>query len=153
VQFSFAQSVDPVVPREITITRVAITTEKDALEKKTEFGNKFIIPYGLYKMEGYISANLARKTTGFSDVDLELLWEAIKNMFEHDRSAARGKMCVRELIVFKHASELGNAPAHELFDLVKVKRIDEDKPARSYSDYEVEILKSQLPDNVEMIRM
>jgi CRISPR-associated protein Csd2 len=74
-------------------------------------------------------------------------------MFEHDRSAARGKMCVRELIVFKHASELGNAPAHELFDLVKVKRIDEDKPARSYSDYEVEILKSQLPDNVEMIRM
>ncbi len=119
VQLSFAQSVEPVVPQEVTITRVAITTEADAERKGTEMGRKYIVPYGLYRCEGYISANLARKTTGFSEEDLALLWEAILNMFEHDHSAARGKMAVRELIVFKHDTELGCAPAYKLFTLLK----------------------------------
>ena len=105
VQLGFARSVEPVMPQEVTITRVAITTEADAEKKGTEMGRKYIIPYGLYRCEGYVSANLARKTTGFSEEDLELLWQAILNMFEHDRSAARGKMAVRELIIFKHDSE------------------------------------------------
>ena len=106
VQLGFARSIDPIVSQEVTITRVAITTEKDAGNKSTEMGRKNIVPYGLYRVEGYISANLARKVTGFSEEDLELLWEAIINMFEHDHSAARGKMAVRELIVFKHSKEL-----------------------------------------------
>lgn len=109
VQLGFARSVEPVIPQEVTITRVAITTEADAEKKGTEMGRKYILPYGLYRCEGYISANLARKTTGFSQEDLELLWQAILNMFELDHSAARGNMAVRELIVFKHDSELGNA--------------------------------------------
>ena len=114
VQLSFARSVDPIVPQEVTITRVAITTEADAEKKGTEMGRKHIVPYALYRAEGYVSANLARKTTGFSEDDLKLLWTAILNMFENDHSAARGKMAVRELIVFKHDSELGNAPAYKL---------------------------------------
>lgn len=122
VQIGFARSVEPIVPQEVTITRVAITTEADAEKKGTEMGRKHIVPYGLYRAEGYVSANLARKVTGFSEGDLSLLWEAIINMFEHDHSAARGKMAVRELIVFKHESELGNAPAYKLFDAVKVRR-------------------------------
>ena len=104
VQLSFARSVDPIVPQEVTITRVAITTEADAEKKGTEMGRKHIVPYALYRAEGYVSANLARKTTGFSEDDLKLLWTAILNMFENDHSAARGKMAVRELIVFKHDS-------------------------------------------------
>src|SRR5699024_9540591 len=132
VQLGFSRSVEPIVPQEVTITRVAITTEADAEKKDTEMGRKYIVPYGLYRCEGYISANLARKTTGFSEDDLALLWEAILNMFEHDRSAARGKMAVRELIVFQHDSELGCAPAWKLFDLVKVTRTNPDTlaPAR-----------------------
>ncbi len=124
VQLGFARSVDPIMPQEVTITRVAITTEADAEKKGTEMGRKYIVPYGLYRVEGYISANLARKTTGFSEDDLNLLWTAILNMFENDHSAARGKMAVRELIVFKHDSELGCAPAHKLFDLVKAAHKD-----------------------------
>ena len=116
VQLGFARSVEPVMPQEVTITRVAITTEADAEKKGTEMGRKYIIPYGLYRCEGYVSANLARKTTGFSEEDLELLWQAILNMFEHDHSAARGKMAVRELIVFQHDCELGCAPAWKLFE-------------------------------------
>ena len=104
VQLGFARSVEPVMPQEVTITRVAITTEADAEKKGTEMGRKYIIPYGLYRCEGYVSANLARKTTGFSEEDLELLWQAILNMFEQDRSAARGKMAVRELIKIGRAS-------------------------------------------------
>lgn len=130
VQLSFARSVDPIVPQEVTITRVAITTEADAEKKGTEMGRKHIVPYALYRAEGYVSANLARKTTGFSEDDLKLLWTAILNMFENDHSAARGKMAVRELIVFKHDSELGNAPAYKLFDSVTVQRKpDVDAPA------------------------
>ena len=148
VQLGFARSVDPIVPQEVTITRVAITTEADAEKKGTEMGRKYIVPYGLYRAEGYVSANLARKTTGFSDEDLELLWTAILNMFELDHSAARGKMAVRELIVFKHDSELGSAPAYKLFDLVKAQRKPEVTVARSYSDYQVTVDESSLPAGV-----
>jgi len=153
VQLSFARSVDPIVPQEVTITRVAITTEEDAARKGTEMGRKYIVPYGLYRCEGYISANLARKVTGFSEEDLKLLWEAIINMFEHDHSAARGKMAVRELIVFRHDSELGNAPAHMLFDAVRVKLKDPSKPARSYNDYEVTVDEAAIPAGVTCARM
>ena len=136
VQLGFARSVEP--------------------EKKgTEMGRKYIIPYGLYRCEGYVSANLARKTTGFSEEDLELLWEAILNMFEHDRSAARGKMAVRELIVFKHDCELGCAPAWKLFESVRVERTDKDDPApaRRYQDYRVTVDESALPAGVTCRRV
>lgn len=158
VQLGFARSVEPVVPQEVTITRVAITTEADAEKKGTEMGRKHIIPYGLYRAEGYVSANLARKVTGFSEEDLTLLWEAIINMFEHDHSASRGKMAVRELIVFKHDSELGNAPSYKLFDTVTVTRKqngtqDEHIPARCYADYEVHIDEAAIPEHVTCMRM
>ena len=158
VQLGFARSVAPVVPQEVTITRVAITTEADAEKKGTEMGRKHIIPYGLYRAEGYVSANLARKVTGFSEEDLTLLWEAIINMFEHDHSASRGKMAVRELIVFKHDSELGNAPSYKLFDTVTVTRKqngtqDEHIPARCYADYEVHIDEAAIPEHVTCMRM
>ena len=153
VQIGFARSIDPVVSQEVTITRVAITTEKDAEEKKTEMGRKSIVPYGLYRAEGYISANLARKVTGFSEEDLELLWDAIINMFENDHSAARGKMAVRELIVFKHSKELGDCPAYKLFDAVEVARKDDIMYPRNYRDYEVTIHKEQIPASVEVKRM
>lgn len=155
VQLSFAHSVEPVVPQEVTITRIAITTEADAERKGTEMGRKYIVPYGLYRCEGYISANLARKTTGFSDEDLTLLWEAILNMFEHDHSAARGKMAVRALIVFKHDSELGCAPAHKLFERVSVRRKNEGDPApaRSWQDYSVTVDEDNLPAGVTCTRM
>jgi len=152
VQLGFAQSVDPIVPQEVTITRVAITTEADAQNKGTEMGRKYIVPYGLYRAEGFVSANLARKVTGFSEDDLELLWQAIINMFENDRSAAHGKMAVRELIVFKHDSELGNAPAYKLFDAVKVNRIDLSAPARRFSDYQVAIDETMIPEGVTCTR-
>ena len=139
VQLGFARSVDPVLPQEITITRVAITTEEDASRKNTEMGRKYIVPYALYRVEGYVSANLAKKTTGFSDEDLELLWNAIMNMFELDHSAARGKMATRELIIFKHDSEFGNAPAHKLFDLVKIEKKEGVETPRSYNDYVITV--------------
>lgn len=152
VQLSFARSVDTIIPQEVTITRVAITTEADAEKKGTEMGRKYIVPYALYRAEGYVSANLARKTTGFSEDDLQLLWEAILNMFENDHSAARSKMAVRELIVFKHSSELGNAPAYKLFDAVTVQRKDPTTPARSYRDYAVTV-SDALPEGVTCERM
>ena len=153
VQIGFARSVDPVISQEVTITRVAITTEKDAENKSTEMGRKSIVPYGLYRAEGYVSANLARKVTGFSEEDLELLWEAIINMFENDHSAARGKMAVRELIVFKHSKELGDCPAYKLFDAVEVKRNEGVEYPRKYQDYTVEIHEEKIPDSVEVKRM
>ncbi len=148
VQMSFARSVDPIVPQEVTITRVAITTEADAERKGTEMGRKYIVPYALYRAEGYVSANLARKTTGFSEEDLALLWEAILNMFETDHSAARGKMAVRKLIIFKHDTELGCAPAYKLFDTVQVSRKNPDAPARAYGDYAVTVDAAALPAGV-----
>ena len=152
VQIGFARSIDPIVSQEVTITRVAITTEEDAAKKSTEMGRKNIVPYALYRVEGYISANLARKVTGFSEDDLELLWEAIINMFEHDHSAARGKMAVRELIVFKHSKELGDCPAYKLFDAIEVSKKDGVIYPRKYQDYEVKIHEEQIPDTVEMTR-
>ena len=151
VQLGFARSVDPIVPQEVTITRVAITTEADAEKKGTEMGRKHIVPYGLYRAEGFVSANLARKTTGFSDEDLQLLWQAILNMFENDHSAARGKMAVRELIIFKHDSELGNAPSYKLFDAVTVARKDGIAVPRSYQDYTVTVADT-LPEGVHCER-
>lgn len=153
VQIGFARSIDPIVSQEVTITRVAITTEKDAEDKKTEMGRKSIVPYGLYRAEGYVSANLARKVTGFTEEDLDLLWEAIINMFEHDHSAARGKMAVRELIVFKHSKELGDCPAYKLFDAVEVSRKADGVYPRNYCDYDVQIHGEQIPDSVEVKRM
>ena len=155
VQLGFARSVEPIMPQEITITRAAITTELDAEKKGTEMGRKFIVPYGLYRAEGYVSAMLAQKVTGFSEKDLSLLWEAIISMFDHDRSAARGKMAVRELIVFKHDSEIGNAPSYKLFDSVTVKRAPgrEEGPARAYSDYTVDIREDEIPQGVTCTRM
>lgn len=153
VQLGFARSVDPIVPQEVTITRVAITTEADAEKKGTEMGRKYIVPYGLYRAEGFVSANLARKTTGFSEDDLNLLWQAILNMFELDHAAARGKMAVRELIVFRHDSELGNAPAWKLFELVKAERKENVLTPRAYSDYRIQVEEENLPEGVTCTRM
>lgn len=154
VQLGFSHSIDPVSPIPVTLTRVTPTKyNEDKDGKKTEFGHKYILPYALYRCEGYVSANLARKTTGFSEEDLALLWEAILNMFEHDHSAARGNMAVRELIVFKHDSELGCAPAHKLFDLVKVARKDGVDVARSYQDYDLTIDDAAMPAGVSCTRM
>lgn len=154
VQLTFARSVDPIIPQEITITRIAITTETDAEKKNTEMGRKHIIPYGLYRFEGYVSANLARKTTGFSEEDLQLLWQAIINMFENDHSAARGKMAVRELIVFKHESELGNAPSYKLFDAVTIERKEGTEVPRSFADYERAVVdENAIPEGVSYSRL
>lgn len=148
VQVAFASSIDPVIPMEVSITRMAVTNEKD-LEKERTMGRKHIIPYGLYRVHGYVSAKLAERT-GFSEDDLALLWRSLLNMFEHDRSAARGEMSTRKLIVFKHDHPMGNAPAHVLFDSVQVQRIEgkDDTPARRYSDYQVNIASESLPSGV-----
>ena len=153
VQIGFARSIDPIISQEVTITRVAITTEKDAENKSTEMGRKSIVPYGLYRAEGYISANLARRVTGFSEEDLELLWDAIVNMFENDHSAARGKMAVRELVVFKHSKELGDCPAYKLFDAVEVKKNEGVEYPRMYQDYTVTIHNESIPESIEVKRM
>ena len=153
VQIGFARSIDPIVSQEVTITRVAITTEKDAENKNTEMGRKSIVPYGLYRAEGYVSANLARRVTGFSEEDLELLWEAIINMFEIDHSAARGKMAVRELIVFQHSKELGDCPAYRLFDAVEVRKKEGVEYPRQYQDHMVQIHEDRIPDSVQVKRM
>lgn len=141
VQLTISRSIDPVTVQDVTITRQTVTRIEEA-EKERTMGRKYIIPYGLYRAEGYVSAKLANdqaKGTGFSEADLELLWEALVNLFEHDHSAARGKMATRKLIVFKHASELGNAPSHQLFDLVAVTRKPHANPARSFDDYEITV--------------
>ena len=143
IQLTFARSVDEITPRPLTITRCAVTKEE---KKERTMGRKNIVPYGLYVCYGFISANLA-KQTGFSEEDLELFWDALKNMFDVDRSAARGLMSAQKLIVFKHNSPLGNAPANKLFDLVKVKKVCDGAP-RSFSDYTVTIDKEGLPANV-----
>ncbi|MEN4901877.1 type I-C CRISPR-associated protein Cas7/Csd2 [Luteimonas sp. TWI1416] len=149
VQIAFASSIDPVLPLEVSITRVAVTNERD-LEKERTMGRKHILPYGLYRVHGFVSAKLAERT-GFSADDLELLWRALTNLFEHDRSAARGEMAARKLLVFKHEHPMGNAPAHILFDKVKVTRVDgvSDTPARAFSDYRVEIDR-ELPTGVTL---
>jgi CRISPR-associated protein Csd2 len=174
VQMTFAQSVEPIVPQEISITRMAATNEaekkqrsegqeegNDRTDNRT-MGRKYIVPYGLYRSHGFISAKLAERT-GFSDADLDTLREAFTSMFEHDRSAARGEMAMRKAIAFKHANPLGNAPAHALFERVRVgrnvdgefrkidRRLDNLPPAREFSDYMIEIDRDGLPEGVEII--
>ncbi|MEE0705897.1 MAG: type I-C CRISPR-associated protein Cas7/Csd2 [Adlercreutzia sp.] len=148
VQLCFAESVDPVIPLEMSITRMAVTNDKDA-DKERTMGRKQYIPYGLYRVEGFISASLAEKT-GFSQEDLDLFFDALMNMFENDRSAARGLMSSRRLYVFRHDSKLGNAPAHRLFEAVKVnRRVVEGEEPRSFDDYTFEI--NEIPEGVELI--
>lgn len=151
VQLAFAKSEDPVIPLEVSITRMAVTTEKEAEAQSGDnrtMGRKHIVPYGLYRAHGFVSAHLAKKLVhadldgaGFSEDDLDKLWQALEHMFEHDRSAARGEMVARHLVVFKHASALGNAPAHELFERVTVDRVNGEKgsPAQAFSDYAVKL--------------
>jgi len=149
VQLTFARSVDPIIALECSITRMAVTNEKD-LEKERTMGRKHTVPYGLYRAHGFVSSFLA-KQTGFGADDLELLWQALENMFEHDRSAARGEMSTRGLYVFKHDSELGNAHAHKLFERIKVtKKVD---VPRNFSDYEVRIDESDMPAGVRLLRI
>ncbi|MGE4290684.1 MAG: type I-C CRISPR-associated protein Cas7/Csd2 [Desulfovibrio sp.] len=153
VQFTFAKSVDPIVPLEVSITRMAVTNEKD-LEKERTMGRKHIVPYALYRAEGFVSPHLAmgERGTGFSGDDLALFWKALENMFELDHSAARGKMSARELYVFKHESALGNAPAQRLFDLVSVQREDQARPPRAFGDYAIRVDDSALPEGVSLKR-
>jgi CRISPR-associated protein Csd2 len=141
VQINFSRSIDPIIQQEVTITRQTVTKIEDA-EKERTMGRKHIVPYALYRAEGYVSAKLANdatKGTGFSEADLELFWEALLNMFEHDHSAARGKMAARKLVIFKHESDLGNAPAHKLFDLVQVCKKAGVNPPRGFGDYEISV--------------
>ncbi|PJM75149.1 type I-C CRISPR-associated protein Cas7/Csd2 [Bifidobacterium simiarum] len=148
VQLGFARSIDPVDVQEISITRIAVTTEADAAEKNNTMGNKFIIPYGLYRMNGYVSAKLAQNITGFCNEDLDMLWQAILNMFEFDRSAARGNMAVRKLYVFKHSSALGDAPSWKLFDAIDVHKRDDVDVARRFSDYDIKVNKETIPSSI-----
>ncbi|MCC6863944.1 MAG: type I-C CRISPR-associated protein Cas7/Csd2 [Rhodobacteraceae bacterium] len=170
VQMTFATSVEPIMPSEITVTRMATTkeqtskgTKEDQHSKNRTMGRKYIVPYGLYVAHGFISAKFAERT-GFSEADLELLFEALKNMFEHDRSAARGEMIIRKLIVFRHDNALGNASAHSLFDRIQVGRRVNGKfrplddrglgnlpPARKFSDYIVKIKKNKLPAGIDIL--
>ena len=153
VQFTFGRSVDPIVSLEHSITRMAVTTEADAEKQGGDnrtMGRKFTVPYGLYRAHGFISAPLAQQT-GFTSDDCGLLWEALLNMFEHDRSAARGLMATRGLYVFEHESSMGNAQVHELFDRIDVKLKDETKPPRSFSDYKVDVNENGL-SGVKLIR-
>jgi CRISPR-associated protein Csd2 len=154
IQLAFARSIEPIVPLEISITRMAATTEEDAAGKGDirTMGRKHIVPYGLYRAHGFVSASLA-KSTSFSEDDLDLFWYALQNMLDHDRSAARGEMAARRLVVFRHEKPLGNAPAHKLFDLVKVGRKDagDPAPARRYEDYAVTV--GTPPAGVEILEL
>jgi CRISPR-associated protein Csd2 len=166
VQIAFARSIDPILPLEISITRSSVTNERD-VDKERTMGRKHIVPYGLYRAHGFVSAPLAShpvKGTGFSDDDLELLFEALTNMFDHDRSAARGEMATRKLVVFRHNSALGNAPAHKLFERVKTWRVhkgsrheigdeatDNWPSARTFSDYAITVDSNAVPEGVEVI--
>ena len=169
VPLTFARSVEPVLPIEIATTRMAATTEADAESKGDirTMGRKYIVPYGLYRAHGYVSAPLAadeHKGTGFSEADLDLLWAALEQMFDHDRSAARGEMTARRLVVFRHASALGNAPAHRLFERVNVRRVVDGErvdlrspgarelpAARAYADYAVHVDTGELPSGVDVL--
>lgn len=151
VQITFARSVDPIIPLEHSITVCAARMEEKSIEEQIGIqGRKFTVPYALYRCHGFISAPLAEKT-GFSEDDLELFWNALVNMFEHDHSAARGQMAARKLIVFKHDSRMGKAPSHQLFDLVSICRSgDAEKPPRSFSDYKIVIDETKVPAGVHL---
>jgi len=154
IQLTFARSVDPIVALEHSITRMAVATEAEAEKQSGDnrtMGRKFTVPYGLYAAHGFVSSFLA-KQTGFDENDLELLWKSLAQMFEHDRSAARGEMSTRGLYVFKHDSELGNSPAHNLFDLIQAKKNTEE-PARDFSDYTVSVNEAELPNGVKLQRI
>ncbi len=153
VQLTFARSVEPVVSLEHSITRMAVTTQADSEKQSGDnrtMGRKFTVPYGLYSSHGFVSAPLAEQT-GFTSGDLELLWEALINMFDHDRSAARGMMTTRGLYVFEHNSKMGNALAHKLFELIQVGKKENTRPARAFDDYEIRINKSSVPADVKLI--
>jgi len=155
IQLTFARSVDPVVTLEHSITRMAVATEAEAEKQDGDnrtMGRKFTVPYGLYVAHGFISAPLAAQT-GFSDDDLSLLWESLNNMFEHDRSAARGLMSTRKLVVFKHESNMGNAPAHTLFDRVQASLKDGVTAPRRYADYNVQVDSDNLPNGVSILEV
>jgi CRISPR-associated protein Csd2 len=155
VQLTFARSVSPIVSQEHSITRMAVATEAEAEKQKGDnrtMGRKNTVPYGLYRAHGFVSPHLA-KQTGFSSGDLDLLFKAFLNMFELDRSAARGLMSMRKVIVFKHGSELGNAPAHALFDRVQVTPVNGEKPARSFKDYTVKVDTAKLPQGIEVMEL
>jgi len=152
IQINFSRSIDPIVQQEVTITRQTVTKIEDA-EKERTMGRKHIVPYALYRVEGYVSAKLANdesKGTKFSEDDLKLFWDALVNMFEHDHSAARGKMASRRLFVFKHKDELGNAPSHKLFEMVKVEKNDGVVIPRKFGDYTVKV-EGKAPEGVELI--
>jgi CRISPR-associated protein Csd2 len=152
VQLSFARSIDPIVPLEQSITRMAVTTEREAEQQdggNRTMGRKTIIPYALYAGHGFVSPHLAQQT-GFSNDDLELLWRSLQSMFEHDRSAARGEMATRRLVVFEHESALGNTRAHELFKRITIERVDTSKPPRAYSDYTVTVNTGDLPQGLAL---
>uniref|UniRef100_A0A832LJN8 Type I-C CRISPR-associated protein Cas7/Csd2 n=1 Tax=Ignavibacterium album TaxID=591197 RepID=A0A832LJN8_9BACT len=151
VQLTFARSVDPVVALEHSITRVAKTTEERSESGGSEMGRKYTIPYGLYRAHGFVSAHLANQT-GFSEDDLELFWDAMQNMFEHDRSAARGEMNTRKLIVFKHKTALGNSSTHQLFERVTHKKLS-DSPARDFSDYEIYLDGNTFPETFKIVEV
>lgn len=149
VQINFSRSIDPIVQQEITITRVV---QVDSTEGT--MGRKHIVPYALYRTEGYVSPKLANDTakgTGFSEEDLALLWDALESMFEYDHSASRGKMVTRKLFIFKHPNELGNAPSHQLFEAVTVQKNIGEDPARQFSDYDVTVERKLIPDEIELI--
>lgn len=153
VQLTFSRSIDPIIASEHSITRMAVTTEKEAESQDGQnrtMGRKFTVPYGLYRCHGFVSAHLANQT-GFSEDDLELFWQSLQQMFDHDRSASRGEMSARGLYVFKHNSMLGNASATDLFDKINVQRKGDVDVARNFSDYEVEI-DDKMPDGVELIK-
>jgi CRISPR-associated protein Csd2 len=152
VQLTFSRSIDPILPLDLSITRMAVTEAKEADAPNQTMGRKNLIPYGLYRCHGFISANLANET-GFSDDDLALFWQALSQMFDHDRSAARGTMSPQKLIVFKHQTSLGNAPAHKLFERVTVQRKSDVPVARSFSDYDVVVNKTGLQSGVELIEL
>lgn len=152
IQINFSRSIDPIVQQEVTITRQTVTRIEDAANERT-MGRKHVVPYALYKVEGYVSAKLANdesKGTGFSEDDLNLFWDALVNMFEHDHSAARGKMASRRLFIFKHKDELGNAPSHKLFDMIQVEKNDGVIIPRKFGDYTVKV-DSNVPEGVELI--
>lgn len=153
VQLNFANSIDPVMPQELTITRLTVTQEN--AEKSQDMGRKYIIPYGLYRVEGYVSARLANdpaRGTGFSEEDLELLWDALINMFDHAHSSGSGKVASRKLLVFKHESDMGNAPSHKLFDLVHCALKKADAPARHFTDYEIVVDEKSIPNGVTLLK-
>ncbi len=153
IQLTFARSITPIITSDHTITRMAVATEKEAEDQKggnRTMGRKATVPYALYRSHGFISPHLA-SDTGFSEEDLELFWQALEGMFDFDHSAARGLMAARRLIIFKHNSALGNAPAHKLLECVQVKQRDHSTPARCFEDFEIVIDRDKLPQGVELI--